>query len=171
MQKESITQAKLKELLDYDPETGVFTWKVCRGGKQIGRIAGSGHHSGYIYIMLNEKDYGAHRLAWLYIHGYLPTHEIDHANGVRDDNRIANLRLATRAEQMQNKQVYKNSSTKLPGVNFHKASGKYAARLTVGGIDYWLGVFDTKEEAWGARQKAKTELHPFQPSQRGVKNG
>jgi len=170
MRKESITQAELKELLDYDPETGIFTWKVCRGGKQIGRVAGYMHNSGYRYTEIDHQHYALHRLAWLYVHGKYPNDslEIDHINGVRDDNRIANLRLATRAQQMQNKAVYSNSTTKLPGITFHKASGKYAARLNVNGKQIWLGLFDTVEAAWEARQKAKAEHHGFAPEDRGA---
>ena len=166
MRKESITQAELKELLDYDPETGVFRWKVCRGGKRIGQIAGCLHHSGYIYIEINEKPYGAHRLAWLYLYGELPELEVDHEHGLRCDNRAENLRLASDAQQAQNKAVYKNSTTKLPGVGFHKMSGKYSARLTVDGKDLWLGLFDTIEEAWEARVRAKEKYHSFQPVDR-----
>lgn len=171
MRKESITQAELKELLDYDPETGIFRWKICRGGKQAGRVAGCKHRQGYVYMEINSKHQAAHRLAWVYVYGVIPDGvTIDHINGVRDDNRIENLRLATKAQQMQNKQTYKNSTTKTPGVNFHKASGKFAARVTINGVDHWIGVFDTLEEAAEARRKKKAELHLFQPIQRGVEN-
>lgn len=168
MQKESITQAELKALLDYDPETGIFRRKVCRGGKQIGRIAGYMHHTGYRYMEINNKHYALHRLAWLYTYGYLPDNQVDHINGVRNDNRVANLRLATKSQQAQNKAVYSNSTTKLPGVAVHKASGKYAARINVNGKQIWLGVFDTVEEAWKARVEAKAKYHGFAPEDRGA---
>ena len=170
MRKESITQAELKELLDYDPDTGIFKWKVCRGGKQIGRVAGYMHNSGYRYTEIEYQHYALHRLAWLYVYGTYPddTIEIDHINGVRDDNRIANLRLATRAQQMQNKAVYSNSTTKLPGITFHRASGKYAARVNVNGKQIWLGLFTSVEEAWDARVKAKAKHHGFAPEDRGA---
>ena len=92
MATRTLTQDRLKELLHYDPETGVFTRRVSAGGKKAGSIAGADHNMGYRQISIGGKLYLAHRLAWLYVHGEWPGVCIDHINQVKNDNRIANLR-------------------------------------------------------------------------------
>ena len=87
-----ITQKELKELLQYNENTGIFTWKINKAKQiQIGSVAGYLHHTGYIFIKINNKNYLAHRLAWLFIYGKIPK-MIDHINRQRNDNRINNLR-------------------------------------------------------------------------------
>jgi hypothetical protein len=98
-----LTQARLKQLLDYDPETGVFTWRVNRGGAaKAGTRAGCPTPFYYRVIRIGGRSRREHSLAWLYVHGHWPADELDHINRVRDDNRIANLREVTHAENMQN---------------------------------------------------------------------
>ena len=93
----SITQDRLKEEVWYDPLTGIFTRKKGSRAGKVGAIAGSLTSYGYIRVSICSKFYMAHRLAWLYVYGYLPENSIDHINGVRNDNRLANLQEVSRA--------------------------------------------------------------------------
>jgi hypothetical protein len=97
--KTKLTQEDLKKFLHYDPETGVFTW-IAKPAKKIvvGTVAGNPLPNGYLRISLNKKEQYSHRLAWLYSYGHMPPDQIDHINGVRDDNRLTNLRLANQGE-------------------------------------------------------------------------
>lgn len=97
-----ITQEQLKELLDYDPDTGIFTWKVDRIAIGAGRKAGWLSPRGYIYITINSRRYLAHRLVWLYAHGFLPS-ELDHINRDASDNRLCNLRVVTGSQNNRNR--------------------------------------------------------------------
>lgn len=169
MRKESITQAELKELLDYDPETGIFKWKVDRPYVvKAGDIAGSINGKGYVTIQIRPKTYQAHRLAWLYMTGKWPEAHMDHVNGNRADNGWLNLRQATPAENMQNKCVYANNKSGYPGVSYRDDMKKFEAYIRVAGKHRRIGWYRTFEEACEARDEAKATLHTFQPKQRGV---
>ena len=87
-----LTQSRLKELLYYDPYSGIFTWKISSGNMPAGSAAGCLSPEGYIRITIAGKKYKAHRLAWFYVYGYFPENQVVHLNGARDDNRISNLR-------------------------------------------------------------------------------
>ncbi len=157
-------QERLKELLHYDPATGVFTWKVSSSRKiKIGDIAGSLNPNGYLYIGVNGKVYIAHRLSWVYIHGALPADQLDHIDGNRSNNRIENLREATKAQNMQNQRVahISNKTTELLGACFHKASGKFQAQIRLSGKPRHLGFFPTAIEAHHAYLTAKRRVHDF----------
>lgn len=145
-----ITQERLKELLSYDPETGVFRWKVDRRKVKAGTRAGA-LTKGYIVISVDGKKYKAHRLAWLYTYGCWPTNEIDHVNRVKDDNRLCNLRDVTRQQQQFNRGV--------KGYSWYKRDRKWQAQIKLNGILRYLGLFDTPEEANAAYLAAKEELH------------
>ena len=162
-----ISQEELKSLLHYDPETGVFTWKVNRkGGAREGKTTGYKSKIGYVQICVNAKLYYAHRLAWFYVYGIWPNNDIDHINGLKYDNRLCNLRRATRTENNQNTEKYSNNVSGLRGVYWHKAAQKWCAEIKVNGKKTYLGLFDTKELAHNAYLKAKAELHEFQPTPR-----
>jgi hypothetical protein len=163
-----ITAEQVRECLDYDKSTGVFLWRGQRPGVKVGDIAGTCHDKGYKRICLDGKLYFAHRLAWLYVHGRWPAYEIDHINGVRDDNRIENLREATSAENHQNLGRQPKNTSGHPGVSWHRFSGKWYARIRATGGRRHLGYFDTAEEAAAAYRQAKSNLHPFQPTARGA---
>lgn len=173
-----ITQERLKELLDYDPESGiftwkktrkgVFTWKKTRKGVSAGSMAGRHTHSGYIIIKLDQKAYRAHRLAWLYVHGSFPEAEIDHINRCKDDNRIANLRAATRSENLQNRPKQSNNTSGAPGVSWHNQNQKWRAQITHLGRQIHIGYYNTLEEAAIARASAKAEYHKFHPEDDNV---
>jgi hypothetical protein len=159
-----VTQDELKQILFYCAITGHFTWLVSTARRiKIGDRAGTPNEKGYIIIQINGKLYRAHRLAWLYVHGYLPTKQIDHKNGIKDDNRIDNLREATNSENHQNKGKRKDNTSGFTGVTFHKPTGKWLAQIGIGGKKHFLGLFNTREEARDAYLKAKSELHTFNP--------
>jgi len=155
-----ITQEQLKELLDYDPETGVFTWKKppsnrVRRGDRCAAICSVG----YILIgVLGNKLY-AHRLAWLYMTGSWPEEQVDHINGVRHDNRWVNLRQADKMRNMRNSGLRGHNTSGHTGVGFHRASGKWRAYLNDNNKTLHIGLFDSKSEALAARQKAAREMY------------
>ena len=159
-----MTQDELKQMLDYSPDTGEFTWLVSSAKRiKIGDIAGSPQSRGYRQIKINGKNYQLHRLVWLYVHGSFPTHCIDHINGVKHDNRLSNLREATSAENMQNVKRYKSNSSGFIGVVRYEQRNKWTAQIQKNGKRIFLGYFDTPEEAHDAYLKAKVELHTFNP--------
>jgi len=158
MATSSLTQARLKELLCYDPETGVFTWRSTSRNRKAGAVAGSLQH-GYVRISIDNKIYAAHRLAWLYTHGCQPFGEIDHINRVRNDNRLCNLRKATKEINAQNASVRVDSPYGIRGVTKHKYSNKYRARIQADKKTVYLGMFDTPEEAQRAYAAAAAKLH------------
>jgi len=157
-----ITQEQLKQRLHYDPGTGVFTWL---NGKRKGKTAGSNGGRGYLQITVSvdgsRKKYWAHRLAWLYVHGSWPP-EIDHINRNPADNRLRNLRLATRSQNGMNS-LRKNAAPGFRGTSFDVIRNKWRAQIqtTIGGKRryYHLGYFATKEEAVAAYAAAARLLH------------
>jgi hypothetical protein len=159
----ALTQERLKELLHYDPETGIFTWMVDRrGGAWAGDIAGRLTSRGYWEIRIDFKFCSAARIAWLYVHGELSESvEVDHINRVRHDNRISNLRLATLAQNKQNISPKRNSRSGLLCVCWNSSEKKWLARICISGKRKYLGLFETAEEAHEAYLKAKRELHEF----------
>ena len=162
-EKVDLTQAELKRLLHYDPETGVFTWRVRASDKvRIGQIAGCTHGKGYRLIRVLGRLYLAHRLVWLYMRGETPPKGVDHINGVRDDNRMANLRRATHAENNQNqrKPQPRNRSGFL-GVCPHSRCNRWVAQISLGNKTRYIGLFPTPKEAHQAYLEAKRDLHPF----------
>jgi hypothetical protein len=154
---ELVTRERVMELLDYDPETGAFRWKVGRRGTRVGDVAGTRHIQGYRLISIGRRNYLAHRLAWLIVHGAWPATSLDHANGHPDDNRIINLRPATRAENSWNTRTRKHSLIGLKGVG--RKGTRFYARIKKHGKVINLGHFASAEEAHRAYCKAAAELH------------
>lgn len=159
--QDSIIQERLKELFFYNPITGVFVRLVDAPRARAGSLAGiKATCHGYAKIRLDGKQYLAHRLAWLYQFGTFPNGEIDHINGVRNDNRIVNLRVANKSENQQNlKRARCNSVTGLLGVT--KCRGLYRATIGINGKVHFLGRYETPEEAHNAYLLAKRCKHPF----------
>lgn len=154
-----ITPEKLREIVSYDPETGVFTWRKTRGRARAGNVAGTPHNEGYISIVALRGRYLAHRLAWFYVHGEWPQDDIDHINGDRSDNRISNLRDVSRSENLQNVATARKSSTH-GFIGASRQGGRWKARIKLNGKETHLGLFDTPEEASEAYLRAKAEMHP-----------
>jgi hypothetical protein len=144
----------IRELLNYDPETGVFTWaKDRKGHARAGKIAGANHGRGYRTIVVNDVEYLAHRLAWAMHYGSAPTDmQIDHINGDRKDNRISNLRIASHSDNCRNSKVRKHSKTGIKGVK--KRGSKWHVRIRVQGQEIWLGSYNTPDEARAAYNAA-----------------
>ena len=144
-----ITQERLKQLLHYNPDTGVFTWmrspaRCIKAGDVAG---GVNKATGYIVIRLDGKLYPSHRLAFLDQTGEFPPADVDHKNGVRSDNRWVNLRPATRFENHGNCGARQGSGSGIKGVSWHRKAKKWQARIQVHGRTYYLGLFGTTEEA------------------------
>lgn len=149
-----VTQARLKELLRYSPETGKFTWLVVRGGERPGGEAGAVNNAaGHIQIQIDKKIYRAHRLAWLYMTGDWPPALIDHINNLPSDNRWANLRLATRRTNAQNAKTRADNRSGLKGANLND-NGTYGSRIRIDGRNIFLGTFLTAQEAHEAYCRA-----------------
>lgn len=160
----TITQARLKDLLHYDPETGDFTWRLVRGGKLPGDIAGSvcrARGKSYRRIRVDDELVMAHRLAWLYVHGVWPEDELDHDDGDGLNNRILNLKPADRLANNQNASLRKDNRTGVPGV-FRVRNGKYQAKIRHEGQVQYLGTFDGMPAAAAAKKAAeeKFQFHP-----------
>lgn len=156
------SQARIKELLDYDPETGIFRWKHSRGPNKANEVAGWKHYTGYLYIGFDNQQFKAHRLAWVFIHGCPPAGMLDHIDRDIRNNRISNLREASEQQNNQNKRPYRNSRTGVKGIGWSAQSRKWRARIQANGRVHSLGLFSSFEEALQARQTAETALHIFQ---------
>lgn len=136
-----------KKFLSYNAKTGVISWiKSTTKSVKIGDSAGTVHNTGYIQIKLQGVQMRAHRLAWAMHYGVQPK-EIDHINGIRDDNRIDNLRECTTSENHSNKTAYKNSKSGIKGVSWSKSSKKWYATISKNGEIINLGLHKNIEDA------------------------
>jgi hypothetical protein len=161
----ALTASRLRELLSYDAETGVFVWRVHHRPKMPGdRAGGFGH--GYIQIRLDGRLYYAHRLAWLYVTGEWPDEQIDHINGDGVDNRFANLRPCSNDENQKNLGLRKTNTSGFSGVRWDKERQKWAAHIRINGKVTQLGRFNSKDEARTAYLVKRAEVNPFQPTPR-----
>lgn len=166
--KNDLTKEEVEELIAYDPETGIFTWKRHRGTTatvKAGRVAGRISVGGYRQIFLKGRRYYASRLAWLLMHGKWPDDQLDHRNCDRADDRLSNLRECTQSENMANCRRSRNNSTGFKGVSHavsRKGSKKFEAKIKKHGKSIFLGWFPTAETAAAARAGAAAILHgPF----------
>lgn len=137
-----ITQNKLKRLLHYNQDTGIFTRKVatCNTVK-VGDIAGHKRMDGYVVISLGNNSYFAHRLAVLYMENKLYPHHVDHINGIKDDNRWCNLREATSSQNAANTGVRKDNTSGFRGVSWDEKRKKWKTRINVDGKEIHLGRY------------------------------
>lgn len=158
--REMLELAELRRLLYYDPETGVFVWSASNSNSSpVGSVAGRSTNSdGYRSIWINKRCYKAHRLVWFYVHGEWPD-QIDHKNGIRDDNRINNLRSVPSKLNTHNQRApHRHNRSGFLGVSI-KANGKYIADIRVNGKKRFLGTYETAEAAHAAYVAAKRVLH------------
>lgn len=161
-----LTQQRLKELLTYDYDSGLFYRKLIIGSKgNPGDLAGHiSRRLGYRIISVDGKQYFAHRLAWLYLYGEWPPYQVDHINRDRTDNKADNLRLATnRSEQMQNQNIRKDNVSGHQGVRWYLPYKKWVAYITVNKKRKTIGYFLNIEDAIAARKIFKKEFHTYNP--------
>lgn len=160
MKANTITYERLTELLDYDQETGDFTWKVGRTRlAKPGTKAGRPLSGDYWRICVDGVDYSAHRLAWLYVTGAWPTGEVDHINKFKSDNRFCNLRDVSRGGNQQNKGIQKNNKSGIVGVHWSKKDKRWRAAIRKDGVTSHLCNFKEIADAAAAYAKAKAVLH------------
>lgn len=165
MAESILTAERVRELLNYDPDTGIFTRKVRTAQRhQVGDRADfiycGGASPGYHRVCIDSERYQAHRVAWLYHYGEWPEKFIDHINGDRADNRIENLRQASAQMNLENlRSPQKNSSSGLLGVHWSKQDGKWRAEIGSNRKKIHLGTFACPEMAHAAYLEAKRILH------------
>lgn len=158
-----ITQKELKAKVSYNKETGKFTRLESKRGDAANKETGTLTDKGYVLLWVCGKLHKAHRMAWLYEYGVMPVGDIDHINGIKSDNRIANLRQATRSENNQNRRTAnRNNKNCAIGVTKNHI-GKYVSAITINRKVIHLGCYDTVDDASAAYKRAKAEYHPFAP--------
>lgn len=147
------TDTTLISEVGYEGDTGALRRKAT--GKQLGWVRADG----YIGVKIGRRYYLAHRVAWLLVHGDWPKGHLDHINGDRADNRMANLREATHAENLHNRGRNKNNTSGYKGVSLHRSTGKWDARIMVNRKQVYLGIYETQEDAHAAYTSAAAKLH------------
>lgn len=151
----------LRSIIAYCPETGIFKWREKRGvNGRSDRHAGYVMANGYRVIRVDYSKFLAHRLAWFYMHSEWPEEEIDHINLVKDDNRITNLREASRAGNCRNVGIKKHNKLGVKGVHRHsQCRNRFVANITINAKTTYLGIFDTAEDAHQAYAEASIKHH------------
>lgn len=162
MATQNLTVALLRERLQYDTETGALMWRVRPNGRvpantQAGCIASTG----YRVVRLGGRQWRAHRLVWLLVHGIEPVGDLDHIDGDRLNNRIQNLRESNDLANAQNRRrANRNSTTGLLGVSAPACKPVFHAAIRATGKKIHLGTYPTADEAHDAYLKAKRRFHP-----------
>lgn len=164
-----ITQERIRELLNYDADTGEFTWltrpeishhvktwNARYAGKTAGRL---NDHNGYREISIDDRRYKSHRLAWLWVHGDWPRDCIDHIDGNKLNNAIANLREATKSENGQNSGKHRDNTSGWKGVSWYGARRKWCAEIMVSRRRIRLGYYDCPDAAAAAYAIAANKYH------------
>jgi hypothetical protein len=157
--QDKLEHSYLISVLDYNTNTGIFTNKIARGPAQKGIESGYKTKAGYREISLKNTRYYSHRLAWFYMYKEWPENQIDHINGIKDDNRKCNLREATAKNNMANQKAHKDSTSIFTGVSWAQDRNKWRATICSNGITKKLGSFETEIEAAIAYNIAATEYH------------
>lgn len=165
-----LTQAYLKEALNYDPATGIFTWRerprehfpTFRGWRIFNasyalKPAGGIDPVGYVQIGINKSNYRAHRLAWIYVYGENPRYQLDHINGIKTDNRICNLRDVDQQTNTRNSHLKSDNTSGRVGVHWCATAKKWVARIVISGRTVFLGSYLDFESAANARREAETK--------------
>jgi hypothetical protein len=149
-----ITQSKLKKLLHYNPDTGDFTWKITSGRAFKGNIAGCYGPKGYTQIRINMQNYRAHRLAFLYMEGYMPK-EVEHLNHCVNDNRWENLAATDSTKNAINRPKRVDNKTGITGVGQHRDGRRWTAYIALRGKQTHFGIFTDFFEACCTRKSAE----------------
>lgn len=145
-----ISHSELLNLVIYDPETGHFTSRIGCGRWPAGRRMGRVRLDGYLQIWLNGKHYYSHRLAWLYITGYWPKHQIDHRDCVRANNVWSNLRESSQTQNLANMRKWHKGTSPLKGVHWDATRNCWKSQIKINGINIFLGRFADPLEAHSA---------------------
>ena len=158
MANQTLTQKRLKEVLDYNPDTGTWLWRVTRGRAKAGNVAGSvAYVQRYRRILVDSKLYLSGRLAFLYMTGAFPEFYCDHINHVRDDDRWDNLREVNAVENNKNTSMRSDNTSGRCGVTWHKRDRKWQATIKINRKTIYLGQFNNFNDAVAAREVANTE--------------
>lgn len=154
----TLTAEYLREHLNYDPDTGIFTWKKAGPKRVLGQPAGSiSKRFGYVFLRIKGTTNRAHRLAWLYVHGVWPSNGLDHIDNDKTNNRISNLRDVPHLWNAQNRLKPRTSKLGIRGVR--QIGNRFYARLAVDGVEIPLGGFATADEAHAEYVAATRRLH------------
>lgn len=155
-----LSQDELMRFLSYNETTGIFVWKIGfqHGPVKTGCPAGTKASSGYIVIAINRKKYFAHRLAWQYIHGEVPGGNIDHINGLKHDNRIENLRIATKSQNAANSKVSTMNTSGVKGVSWSNKAKKWVVQVRDKGKKTHVGCFSDLHSAKLAASDARAKV-------------
>lgn len=162
----TLTQSRLHSVLDYNPVTGIFAWKATGKGRKT--VVGTPHRywrdgesvlSGYWSIVVDQKAYLAHRLAWFYVHGVWPEAELDHDDRNGLHNAIGNLREATRAQNMKNVGLSKANTSGAKGVRRSRNGKGWQADVRVDGKTKYVGTYASVDEAATAAREAREQYH------------
>lgn len=147
IKREKLTQERLRSLVHYNPETGIFTWLVSSRQNKAGDQVEGPDGGGYLCMVIEGERYLAHRMAFFYMEGYFPENTVDHINRIKIDNRWKNLREATMQCQLRNSSVRKDSFSGIKGVVWNRFRRKWMASIGVDGESKHLGLFSDKLEA------------------------
>lgn len=151
--------------LSYNSETGIFTWNKNVSNMSIGDVAGTKNSNGHVQIRVDGKRIFAHKLAWAFVYGEFPDGIIDHINGIRDDNRICNLRIVTISENAHNqRKPHGRTKSGYLGVSWVSSRKKWQAGLAINGKYKFLGLFDDPKVAHEAYLSGKRIYHPTAPA-------
>ena len=142
----------MRELLSYDPESGIFKWRIDRSSTVLaGDAAGCVYPDGYRRIIVDGRAYLAHRLVWVYVHGYMPENDIDHKNRRKDDNRLDNLKEVTKLCNARNTKIRSDNMSGVKGISFDSHHGKWKAQIGLNGNNLFLGLYSNFDNAVCAR--------------------
>lgn len=157
--KENLTQAKLQELVTYEPDTGLFYWRQWKSGRRMDKPLGSKTGAGYLVTTIDYKQYSLHRLAFLYMEGKFPEGQVDHIDNNKLKNKWSNLRHATMFENAQNKLLSTSNTSGFKGVCWDECNNRWKASINYQGKPKHIGMFRNKEDAIEAVRAFRTEVH------------
>ena len=155
-----LTQEKLHELFSYDRETGDFSWRVRKSRNvKVGVPINSNNGKGYKAVKIDGKTYLVHRLVWMYVYGKFPENDIDHKNRIRSDNRLVNLREASRSDNCQNISIPSHNKSGHVGVTWIKSHKSWTVYIKVERKNKWLGYYKDLNDAIAARKRGEKEYY------------
>ena len=154
----TLTYEDAHRFFQYEPASGLLTWRVSKGTTKAGSVAGHLNNGGYLHVQVEDKKYKVHRIIWLLMTGTFPEAEVDHVSGVRNDNRWSNLRAASHAENGRNVKKPTHNTSGFKGVYWDERTRKWRAKIKLHGTPYYLGYFSTPEDAAEARNGAAALL-------------